>query len=230
MQLTSPLGMSDTGLNEAPFTNGITTRLAQGYRSTGTALLPMALSDMGVLEGAGEIISTGNDMAKFLRVLAGLAPFPVAGAVERATTPRAPGATGTVTGYGLDVYTLTNGVQQWEKAGVVAGYTAYIAFRRQPGTAVAVLSNRAQHQSVTSLAREVLNFLTPPTLSVEQVGPESMRLTFPAAARLTYEVQTSPNLSDWTTFTTVTNPAETPATLTSDVPMTPPRGFVRLRY
>jgi len=229
-QLTGPLGMSSTGLNEAPFTNDIATRLAQGYRSNGTALVPMAISDMGVLEGAGEIISTGNDMAKFLRVLAGLAPFPVAGAVERATAPRAPGATGTMTGYGLDIYTLTSGVQQWEKAGLVAGYTAYIAFRRQPGTAVAVLSNRAQHQSVTSVAREILSLLTPPTLSVEPVAPGSMRVTFPAAARLAYEVQTSPNLSDWSAFTTVTNTAETPATLTVDVPMTPPSSFVRLRY
>ena len=229
-QLTGPLGMSSTGLNEAPFTNGIATRLAQGYRSNGTALVPMAISDMGVLEGAGEIISTGNDMAKFLRVLAGLAPFPVAGAVERATAPRAPGATGTMTGYGLDIYTLTSGVQQWEKAGLVAGYTAYIAFRRQPGTAVAVLSNRAQHQSVTSVAREILSLLTPPTLSVEPVAPGSMRVTFPAAARLAYEVQTSPNLSDWSAFTTVTNTAETPTTLTVDVPMTPPSSFVRLRY
>ena len=229
-QLTGPLGMSSTGLNEAPFTNGIATRLAQGYRSNGTALVPMAISDMGVLEGAGEIISTGNDMAKFLRVLAGLAPFPVAGAVERATAPRAPGATGTMTGYGLDIYTLTSGVQQWEKAGLVAGYTAYVAFRRQPGTAVAVLSNRAQHQSVTSVAREILSLLTPPTLSVEPVAPGSMRVTFPAAARLAYEVQTSPNLSDWSAFTTVTNTAETPATLTVDVPMTPPSSFVRLRY
>ncbi|MFN7563067.1 MAG: serine hydrolase domain-containing protein, partial [Prosthecobacter sp.] len=31
-QLTGPLGMSDTGLNEAPFANGIAARLAQGYR------------------------------------------------------------------------------------------------------------------------------------------------------------------------------------------------------
>jgi serine-type D-Ala-D-Ala carboxypeptidase/endopeptidase len=229
-QLTGPLGMSDTGLNEAPFINGITARLAQGYRSTGAALLPMALSDMGVLKGAGEIISTGNDMAKFLRVLAGPAPFPVAGAVERATAPRAPGATGTMTGYGLDIYTLTNGVQQWEKAGVVAGYTAYIAFRRQPGTAVAILSNRAQHQSVTSVAREILSLLTPPTLSVEPAAPSLMRVTFPAAARLAYEVQISPDLNDWSAFTTVTNTAETPATLTFDVPMTPPSSFVRLRY
>ena len=229
-QLTGPLGMSDTGLNEAPFTNGIATRLAQGYRSTGTALVPMAISDMGVLEGAGEIISTGNDMAKFLRVLAGLAPFPVAGAVERATTPRAPGATGTMTGYGLDIYTLTNGVQQWEKAGLVAGYTAYIAFRRQPGSAVVVLSNRSQHQSVVAMAREILSLLTPPALSVESPAPNSMRVTFPAAARLTYEVQTSSDLSDWTPFTTVTNTAEAPATLSFDVPMTLPSRFERHRY
>ena len=229
-QLTGPLGMSDTGLNEVPFTNSITARRAQGYRSTGTALMPMAISDMGVLEGAGEIISTGNDMAKFLRVLAGIAPFPVAGAVERATAPRAPGATGTMTGYGLDIYTLTNGVQQWEKAGLVAGYTAYIAFRRQPGTAVAILSNRAQHQAVASVAREILSLLTPPTLSVEPAAPSLMRVTFPAAARLAYEVQTSPDLNDWSAFTTVTNTAETPATLTFDVPMTPPTSFVRLHY
>ena len=58
-------------------------RVRSGDRQfVGTALVPMALSDMGVLEGAGEIISTGNDMARFLRVLAGLAPFTVAGAVE----------------------------------------------------------------------------------------------------------------------------------------------------
>jgi hypothetical protein len=57
-----------------------------------------------------------------------------------------------------------------------------------------------------------------------------MRVTFPAAARLTYEVQTSSNLSDWSSFTTVTNSAEAPATLFIDVPMTPPSKFVRLRY
>ena len=229
-QITGPLGMSDTGLNEATFTNGIAARLAQGYRSTGTDLVPMPLSDMGVLEGAGEIISTGNDISKLLRVLAGLAPFPVAGAVERTVAPRAPGSPGTMTGYGLDIHTLTNGVQQWEKGGLVAGYTAYIAFRREPATGVVVLSNRGQHQAIGALAREILGLLTPPTLTVERMDPGVMRVTFPAAARLTYEVQTSPNLKDWSPYTTLTNTAGIPATLVFDVPMTPPRGFVRLRY
>jgi len=159
--LTGPLGMNDTGVNETPFTNRISTRLAQGYHSTGTALVPVTLADTGVLEGAGEVITTGNDMAKFLRVLAGLAPFPVEGAVERTVTPWAPGATGTLTGYGLDIHTLSSGVQQWEKAGAVAGYTAYIAFRRKPGAAVVLLSNRGQHQALAYVAREILGLLAP---------------------------------------------------------------------
>jgi len=83
---------------------------------------------------------------------------------------------------------------------------------------------------VASVAREILSLLTPPALSVESVPPNLMRVTFPAAARLAYEVQTSPDLSDWNAWTTVTNTAETPATLTFDVPMTPPSRFVRLRY
>jgi DNA-binding Lrp family transcriptional regulator len=136
-----------------------------------------------------------------------------------------------MTGYGLDIYTLTNGVQQWEKAGLVAGYSAYIAFRRQSGTAVAVLSNRSQHlAAVVPVVREILNLLTPPTLNVAPIAPTLMQVTFPAAARLSYEVQTSPDLNDWNALTTVTNTAETPATLTFDVPMTPASRFVRLRY
>ncbi|MFN9915543.1 MAG: hypothetical protein ACK53L_23330, partial [Pirellulaceae bacterium] len=42
------------------------------------------------------------------------------------------------------------------------GYTAYIAFRRQPGTAVAVLSNRGQHQAIGQVSREILSLLSPP--------------------------------------------------------------------
>ena len=229
-RLTGPLSMADTGLNEAPFTNGISGRLAQGYRSTGTALVPMAMSDMGVLEGAGEVISTGNDMARVLRALSGIAPFPVPGAVERAVAPRAPGTAGAMTGYGLDISTLTNGVQQWEKAGLVAGYTAYIAFRRQPASGIAILSNRAQHSDVVSLARQVLALLTPPTLTVDVPAPGQVRISFPAAARLTYGVQVSTNLADWTTITTVTNTTAAEAPLEISLPASGTNQFIRLSY
>ncbi|MCI0540315.1 MAG: beta-lactamase family protein [Verrucomicrobiales bacterium] len=229
-RLTGPLGMGDTGLNEAPFATGLGARLAQGYRSTGTALVPMALSDMGVLEGAGEVISTGNDMGKLLRVFSGLDPFPVAGAVAQAVAPRAPGAPGTQTGYGLDISSLTNGVVQYEKAGLVAGYTAYIAFRREPATGVIVLSNRGQHQAVVPLARQVLALLTPPVVSIGMAAPDLAQISFTAAARLSYEVQTSSDLIDWAAFTTLTNSADNPANLSTTIPMSPPRGFVRLRY
>ena len=87
----------------------------------------------------------------------------------------------------------------------------------------------------TSPVKHILTLLTAlllasPALSVAPIAPTLMQVTFPAAARLSYEVQTSPDLSDWNAFMTVTNTTETPATLTFDVPMTPPSGFVRLRY
>jgi CubicO group peptidase (beta-lactamase class C family) len=228
--LTGPLGMADTGLNEAPFTNTVAARLAQGYRSTGTALVPMTLSDMGVLEGAGEVISTGNDIAKLLRALAGLAPFPILGAVERAVSPRAPGTPGTMTGYGLDIYTLPGGAQQWEKAGLVAGYTAYIAFRRVPGNGVVILSNRGQHSDVVPLARQVLALLTPPQLNIEIPAPGQARVAFMAAGRLTYDVQVSTNLADWITATSLTNSSTTEAVLETTLPATAPAQYFRLRY
>ncbi len=156
-QLTGPLSMSDTGLNEVPFTKRHCHEACPGYRSNGTALLPMTISDMGVLEGAGRTYLHRERYGEVPARAAGLDPFPVAGAVERTVAPRAPGPSGTMTGYGLDIYTLNNGVQQWEKAGVVAGYTAYIAFRRQPGTAVLVLSNRGQHQAIAPVTREILS-------------------------------------------------------------------------
>lgn len=229
-RITGPLGMADTGLNEAPFTNTVAARLAQGYRSIGTALVPMSLSDMGVLEGAGEVISTGNDMAKVLRALAGLAPFPIPGAVERVISARAAGVPGTMTGYGLDISTLAGGVQQWEKGGLVAGYTAYIAFRRVPGSAVVILSNRGQHSEVVPLARQVLALLSPPQLTIEMSAPRQLRLTFVAAGRLTYQVQVSTNLTDWGTAISLTNPSTAEAVLETTLPAPAPAQFFRLRY
>jgi hypothetical protein len=57
-----------------------------------------------------------------------------------------------------------------------------------------------------------------------------MSISFPAAARLSYKVQTSPDLGAWDDFTTLTNSADITATLSTTIPMSPPSGFVRLRY
>jgi CubicO group peptidase (beta-lactamase class C family) len=229
-RLTGPLGMSDTGLNEPGFVAQLGARLAQGYRVSGGALVEVGLSDMGVLEGSGEVISTGADMGMLLRAFTGLGSFPVTGAVERAVSPVAPGPAGTMAGYGLDIVSLPNGVTQYEKAGSVAGYTCFIAFRREPGVGVAILSNRGQHQAILPLARQIVALLPPPSLNLEITAPESLNVSFPAFARLSYELQRSTNLANWITCAALTNATGSNTTLTVTLPRTNPAAFYRLRY
>lgn len=229
-RLTAPLGMLDTGLNEPLFVERIRSRLAQGYRPAAGGLAEVAVSDMGVLEGAGELLSTGDDLGRFLRVWTGLDPFPVAGAIERALTPVASGAPGQSIGYGIDVIALPDGRSQFEKGGVVAGYTSYVAFRRQPAAGVAVMSNRGQHQAVATLARELVALLDPPALTVARAGDGSLAATFEAMAGQNYAIQSSSNLVHWRTVMGLTNLAGTNALLTIPLPLTNAVEFLRVQY
>lgn len=156
--LTGPLGMSDTGTNEPSFVAGLGDRLAQGYSEQGGALVEVGLADMGVLAGGGEVVTTGNDLASLLRVLAGLEAHPVPGTVERALTPSGPGAPGTQIGYGFNI-SVANGSTTYEKSGSVAGYSANLRFRRDPAIAVAVVANRGQTQEVVHVAQSCLELL-----------------------------------------------------------------------
>lgn len=229
-RLTGPLGMTNTGLNETAFVSQIGTRLAQGYRMSGGALIEIGLSDMGVLEAGGEVISTANDIGKFVRAFTGLAPFPVTNAVARAVAPVTTGAPGDDIGYGWDIVSLPEGVTQYEKAGAVAGYTCFVAFRREPAVGVAVLSNRGQHQAILSLARQIVALLPPTTLNVQSAATNAVNMSFPANALQSYELQASSNLANWTSIAMLTNTASTNATLTALLPATNLPGFFRVRY
>lgn len=57
-----------------------------------------------------------------------------------------------------------------------------------------------------------------------------MSISFPAAARLLYKVQTSLDLVAWDDFTALTDSADITTSLSTAIPMSPPSGFVRLRY
>ncbi|MFM1770135.1 MAG: hypothetical protein RJA22_2664 [Verrucomicrobiota bacterium] len=229
-RLTAPLGMLDTGLNEPAFLDRLRPRLAQGYRVAGGGLAEVAVSDMGVLEGAGELLSTGDDLGRYLRVCTGLAAFPVAGAMDRALTPAAAGAPGQLVGYGIDVVALPDGRSQFEKGGVVAGYTTYVAFRRQPAAGVAVMSNRGQHQAIATLARDLVALLDPPVLTLGRAGDGSLSAAFTAAAGQNYALQASSNLIDWRTVAGLTNSAATNAPLSFPVRRTNAMEFLRVQY
>jgi len=158
-ELTGALGMADTGTRVPEFVSRMGDRLVQPYRVDAASLVAVDISDMGVLAGGGEVISTGDDMALFLRALTGLDTFPVAGAVDRALTPVGPGAGVSRVAYALDMVTRPDGVVLFEKAGLTAGTTSLISLRRDPGVGVAVLSNRGGHVEVQGVARSLVRFV-----------------------------------------------------------------------
>ena len=115
----------------------------------------LELSKMGVLAGSGEILSTGEDMAKFLRIMCGLDPYPVEGAVDRALVLRGEGEGMLGMGYGWDI---DEGPQTvWTKSGLTAGFTSYFAIQRTPQVGVAILSNRVRHAQIVDAVKTLLN-------------------------------------------------------------------------
>ncbi|HJL17454.1 MAG TPA: serine hydrolase [Sandaracinaceae bacterium LLY-WYZ-13_1] len=154
--LVEPLGMVDTGTNEPDFRARVGHRTVQPYRVVGDALEEVAISDMGVLAGGGEVLTTGDDLARFVRVLTGLDGFGVAGAVERTITPVAAGAGSTEVAYAIDVTTRPDGVRVYEKTGGTAGSTSFMSFLREPAVGVAILSSRGTHRAIRAVTRQLL--------------------------------------------------------------------------
>jgi len=159
-EIVQPLGMTSTGLNSPAFVDRVENQLAEGYWATGGELSAFGLSEMGVLAASGEIIASGDDVARFLRIMIGRDEYPIRGAVERAITivhdRPAPNAH---IAYAWDITSAPSERTRYEKAGVTAGYTTYLAFHRDPAVAVAVIVNRGRLQLNRDAARALLTEL-----------------------------------------------------------------------
>ena len=112
---------------------------------------------MGVLAGAGEILSTGEDMAEYVRVLVGLRPFATGNTVERTLKKRAAGEGSMSIGYGWNIQEAPKAM--WAKTGLTYGFTALVAFQREPKVGVAILSNRGGHKALLQLSQKLLDAL-----------------------------------------------------------------------
>jgi CubicO group peptidase (beta-lactamase class C family) len=71
-EISEPLNMADTGTNVPDFIGRANGNAALGYAMRDGTLSDAPYSDMGCMAGAGEIITTGDDMLKFLGMLTGL--------------------------------------------------------------------------------------------------------------------------------------------------------------
>lgn len=158
--VTQDLGMSQTWgengyLDAEP--NWLA-RLIQGYATQGGKRVIGKRGDMGVLAGAGEICTTGNDMLRFLDVLLGRSKGPLDAAVQTALTPLASMPNGDKVGYAFEIET-SGGTTLYKKAGNTSSYSAYLLFDRDRGIGVVVMVNVGGFKTVKDIARAVYDTL-----------------------------------------------------------------------
>ncbi len=150
--VTADLGMRDTWGEVDAIDPAATSRIAQGYATEHGGRVPGRLGQMGVLAGAGEIVTTGNDMLVLLAAVTGISPTALDAAVDHALVPLAAGPAGAEVGYAIEVEHLPEG-DRYGKGGNTSSYSAYLSFRRRPQVGVIVMCNCGGFAAVKDLAR-----------------------------------------------------------------------------
>ena len=143
-----PLEMNDTGTRVDSFLTKADGAKAQGYYDyDGVGVLQeVPFSDMGVLAGAGEVISTGNDMLLMLQAWVGNEPKGLSEAMDLAVTPIATATAGMELGYALEVR-QEGSMTVYDKGGTSKGYLSYVRFSREPAAGVVVLTSNGTGSS-----------------------------------------------------------------------------------
>jgi CubicO group peptidase (beta-lactamase class C family) len=149
--VTEDLAMLDTWGEVAAVPAAVGARLATGHVVDGDARAPGILAEMGVLASAGEVVTSGADLRRFLRAVTGLDATPLAPAIARATAPLADGPAGRQVGYALELETV-DGVARYRKGGNTPSYAAHLLWSTQPAVGVAVVTNCGGFLPVIELA------------------------------------------------------------------------------
>jgi CubicO group peptidase (beta-lactamase class C family) len=159
--ITDDLGMSDTFGEVSAIPDSARTRLATGHVVEGVRRVAGIPGQMGVLASAGEIVTSAEDMERWLRVLTGVESTPLAPAVARATTRLAEGPDGRGMGYAIEVEEV-GGVTRYRKGGNTSSYGAYLLWSTSPPVGVAVMTNCGGFRRVVTLAEDLYVVAAPP--------------------------------------------------------------------
>lgn len=153
-ELSTVLGLSSTWGQVEAVPASARARLAEPQSVSGGTRVPGILGEMGVLAGAGEMVSSGDDLARVLEALVGVRETALAPAIARALSARAAALAGRSMGYGLELE-RRGGALVFHKAGNVSGFSAYLQGSRDTGVGVAVLSSCGAFMRVSELADEL---------------------------------------------------------------------------
>jgi D-alanyl-D-alanine-carboxypeptidase/D-alanyl-D-alanine-endopeptidase len=134
-RISGPLRMDSTVVTLTP---ALKARLATGYDPN---LAPAANWDLGVLEGAGALRSSANDLLKLLAAALGYTPTPLKADMDAMlATRRGVGAPKAEQALGWQVLTFPQG-EIVNHSGGTGGYRTYLAFDPKQRLGVVVLSN-----------------------------------------------------------------------------------------
>lgn len=155
--ITNPLHMSSTGVRSHSFPAAAPGReLAMGYGWSGAILRPVDFPNLGVLAAAGGLISTGDDMVRFLRGFIGVKSTSLQRVFAEAMTPLHRFA-GAEMAYGIRISRLRSGATLYGKGGKTAGYTSLILWMTEPRVGFVILANRGSFDRLHRAGLELMN-------------------------------------------------------------------------
>ncbi len=174
-KFVSKLGLIDTGIPSNEFLNLLdrSSRLALGYDTQNNQL---AFARMGLLDSAGEIVSTTNDLNKILLQLTGEDSSELSAGIERAMSPlrkteaiRSSSELKSI-GFAIESYSLKgysnlcgvalSDVIVYSKSGTTPSHRSFVIWNREKRVGVSLLANRGQlTNEFVCLAHKVLNRL-----------------------------------------------------------------------
>jgi len=128
---------------------------AQGYAFDYGSLIPVPFSDMGSLEGAGELVSTTNDLLLLLEGLTGIKHSTISSAFKEVSQPLATIGMDKI-GYGFKIKQSNKGGTYYAKAGSTAGYSSIVLWRRHPKIGIVLLSNRGNFKKINQLGTRLI--------------------------------------------------------------------------
>ncbi len=160
-RITDVLGMNDTSTHIQNFIRTRQGRIAQGYQyPERSAPRPVPLSQMGILAGAGELISSVDDMTRLLKVLTGISYSPMQNAVAEFNRKLCPGDRPDVDiGYAHKMRKTNDGGTVHFMSGFTAGYTAVMLWRDAPKVGLIIMANRGRFNQLTTIGVQAMDAL-----------------------------------------------------------------------
>ncbi|PKL48187.1 MAG: hypothetical protein CVV42_10415 [Candidatus Riflebacteria bacterium HGW-Riflebacteria-2] len=164
--IARPVGLKSTGTNCRAFFNRAGKTQATGFCSSpGGSIREMKFSDMGILEGAGELISNASDLLILLKGLSGIKADRLSNAYREAMQPLATQNQTMRTGYAIDIWPGNNGKLTYGKFGATAGFSAMLFWQNEPPVGMVILANRGNFDqkfipTAKTLFEDVVNELS----------------------------------------------------------------------